>query len=140
MCVSRRLVSSIVILTVLWGCSPRTEISMVRIVDPDNGVSMDVPVRRNGTFSHETKRDNVVCAASGTISDDGGDVYSVELKYDRRVYSAPGKFTSEELNTTFKAKSDAEVPIGRNPSEPQSQQSDADNALANVTLRLLKHK
>jgi hypothetical protein len=136
--VSRIPVSSIFMLAVLCGCAPRTEISTVRITDPDGGISIDVPVQRNGTFSHETKRDNVVCVTSGKISDDGGDVYSVELRYDRRIYSSPGKFTSEELKTTFKAQSDAEVPVGRNPSKPQSELSVADNALTNVTFRLLK--
>lgn len=80
----------------------------------------------------------MVCVTSGKISDDGGDVYSVELRYDRRIYSSPEKFTSEEIKTTFKAQSDAEIPVGRNPSQPPSEQSVADNALTNVTFRLLK--
>lgn len=120
------------------GCTGRTAISTVRISDPDVGVAIDIPVQQYGTFSQQTKKDNIVSFASGTISDEADDVYSVALVYDRRVYSAPGQFTSEKIETTFKAKSDAEVPIGKSPSTTQSQQSVADNPLTNVTVKLLK--
>jgi hypothetical protein len=101
-------------------------------------MSIDVPVQRNGTFSQETKKDDVVSVASGTISDDAGDMHSVALVYERRLYSAPGKFKSEKIETSFKAKLDAEISIGKNPSRPQAEQSAADNALTNVTFKLLK--
>ncbi|XZE52538.1 hypothetical protein SH139x_004238 [Planctomycetaceae bacterium SH139] len=110
----------------------------MRITDPDVGVSIDVPVQHDGTFSQESKKDNVVSVATGKVSDETGNVYSVELVYDRRLYSAPGQFTSEKLETTFKAEPNAEVPIGKNPSKPQTEQSVADNALTNVTVKLLK--
>lgn len=136
--VSRGLALSILFVASVCGCTSRTAISTVRITDPDAGFSIDIPVQTDGTFSHETTKENVVCVASGRISDDAGDVYSVELMYDRRLYSSPGKFTSEKLETTFNTKSDAEIPIGKNSSKPQAEQSVAANALTNVTFKLLK--
>lgn len=136
--VSSGLALSILFVASVCGCTSRTAISTVRITDTDAAVSIDIPVQANGTFSHETTKENVVCVASGRISDEAGDVYSVELMYDRRLYSSPGQFTSEKLEITFKAKSDAKIPIGKNPSKPQAEQSVADDALTNVTFQLLK--
>ena len=128
---------SILLVATFCGCTSRTEILTVRITDPDAGMSLDVPVQPNGTFSQEMKKDNVVSVASGTVSD-SGDAHSVALVYERKLYTAPGKFASEKFETTFTAKPDAAVPIGKNPSKPQAEQSTADNALTNVTVKLLK--
>ncbi len=128
---------SMLLIATLCGCTSRTEISTVRITDPDFGMSLDVPVQANGTFSQEMKKDNVVSVASGTVGD-AGNAHSVALVYERRLYTAPGKFASEKLETIFTAKPDAEVPIGKNPSNPEAEQLTANNALTNVTVTLLK--
>ena len=131
------LAPSILLIATFCGCTSRTEISTVRITDPDGGMSFDVPVQANGTFSQEMKKDKVVSVASGSVSDTA-DSHSVALVYERRLYTAPGKFASEKLETTFTAKPDAEVPIGKNPLKPEAEQATANNALTNVTVKLLK--
>lgn len=125
------LVASILLITAFCGCTTRTTaIKTVRISDPDSGVSLDVPVQANGKFSQELKKDNVEFAASGSISDVASS-HSVALVYERRR-----GLSVEKIETTFTANSDAEIPVGKNPSNPE--QSIAENSLANVTFKLLK--
>jgi len=132
-----RLALSILLIATFCGCTSRTKISTVRITDPDGGISFDVPVQTDGTFSQEMKKDKVVSVASGSVSD-SADSHSVALVYERRLYTAPGKFASEKLETTFTAKPDTEVPIGKNPSKSEAEQATANNALANLKVELLK--
>ena len=119
------------------GCTAQTEISIVRISDPDVGISLDVPVQADGTFSQEMKRGDVVSIASGKVSDESN-TQSVRLSYERRLYTAPGKFESEKLETEFKTTAGVEVPIGKNPSTPKTDPSTANNGLTNLTITLIK--
>lgn len=95
---------------------------------------MDVPVQTNGTFSKKAKIGDYAIVASGAISDETAGVSSVKLVYDRRLKLAAGGTRTEKIETTFKAQLDVDVPIGKNPSDPDA----AGNALANVTAKLLK--
>jgi hypothetical protein len=125
-------------LLLLWGsgCSPQTSIATVRISDPDAGGPIDIPVQRDGTFSKETKSGDMVVVASGKIQDDQDGAASVKLVYDRSVRLATGGTRAEKIETTFMAQPDVEVPIGRNPSKPDT----SGNATESVTATLLPRK
>jgi hypothetical protein len=127
--------STLLIATFL-GCTSRTDVRTVRITDPDAGLSVDIPVQGNGTFSHTFKKDSFESVASGTIRDGDG-THAVALSYERKQHAETGKRTSEKIEATFTAPSDIEVPIGRNPSQPHPNPSSSDNSLVNVTVTLL---
>lgn len=121
---------------VMSGCTPRTSIGTLRISDPDAGGPIDAPVQPDGTFSKETKTGGFVSVVSGTVSNQADGVASVKLTYDRKMSTATGGTRTEKIETTFTAQADVEVPIGRNPSQPDA----SGNATANVTATLLRGK
>lgn len=110
----------VMIALLLSGCSARTSIAIVRISDPDAGAIIDVPVQRDGTFSKKTKSGDTIVVASGTVRDDQTGMSSVKLVYDRRVRLANGGSRVEKIETTFTAQPGVEVPIGKNPSTPNT--------------------
>jgi hypothetical protein len=118
------------------GCSPRTSVSTIMITDPDAGGVVDVLVGSNGEFSKETKGGNFVSLVSGSIRDDTQESSSVKLVYERKIKSDTSRVKTEKIETTFTAQADVEVPIGRNPSDSNSNES----TTGRVTAMLIKGK
>ena len=116
------------------GCSSGTEPLTVRVADPDGGFSFEMPVDGKGAFFQETKNGDVVAVASGNISDETSDVYSVTLMYERKRGAASGNYGSARIKTTFTTKPDIEVAIGNSSSNRRSQPGDD---FKNVTVMIL---
>jgi hypothetical protein len=106
------------------------------ITDPDAGGVVDVLVGSNGEFSKETKGGNFVSLVSGSIRDDTQESSSVKLVYERKIKSDTSRVKTEKIETTFTVQADVEVPIGRNPSDPNSNES----TTGRVTAMLIKGK
>jgi hypothetical protein len=135
---SYKLAIAVLGLVTFTGCFSGTSVKKISIVDPQTGVSIEVPVKSDGSFSHETKNEKSVTVASGDISDGADGFHNVKLVYELTVEVEPGKSRTEKIETTLQTKVDVEVPIGRNPSEPQDQQSDPNKLPADLTIKLSK--
>lgn len=128
----------LICLSTFTGCFSQTSIKKVSIVDPQVGVTLEVPVKSDGSFAHETKKENVVALTSGKISDAEDGFHNVKFVYERKSNGENGGERTDKLETEFQAKVDTEVPIGRKPSESPNVTTDAGNVFADLTIKLSK--
>lgn len=125
------------LLLTFCGCQSPTDISLVRILDPERELTIDAVVQNDGTFYQESEKDRVVCSVSGMVRNASDGFYTVKLVYDRRFQAEAGRTTTEKIETKFQAKPDVEIPFGQNSATP-IEPSIVESALTTLSLKLIK--
>lgn len=118
------------------GCSNGSGISQVNLSDPDVGISGNVSVDRDGTFSGEVKNGDVIAILNGEVVASGDDTHKVTISYERKTYTSGTTFKSEKINCELFAQSGVDVPIGKPPASNQS--SGDDNSLERLSIKLIE--
>lgn len=128
------LIVALPCLVAIMGCNSQADKLSVLISDPDCRASFEVPIRSDGSFEQTFSTDKVSCAAKGKITETQADVYEVDMTYSRTEGAS-----TEKIEVEFTAKSDAEVPIGKNPTQSSAQPS-TPNKLEKLTVLLVPAK
>lgn len=118
------------------GCSNGSGISQVNLCDSDVGISGNVSVDRDGTFSGEVKNGDVIAILYGEVVASGDDTHKVTISYERKTYTSGTTFKSEKINCELLAQSGVDVPIGKPPASNQS--SGGDNSLERLSIKLIE--
>lgn len=128
------LIVALLCLVASIGCNSKADKLSVLISDPDCGVSFQIPIRSDGSFEQTFNSDKVSCEAKGKIKETQADNYEFDMTYSRKEGAS-----TEKIEVEFTAKSDAEVPIGKNPT-PSTAQPSTPNKLEKLTVRLVPAK
>jgi hypothetical protein len=130
----RKLFFVILSTSLFIGCSGNSKVLQIELNDSDAGIAATVTVGSDGTFEDEIENGNVVAILKGNVSVAGDGQYEISVDYERKTYTTDSTFKSEKLNCDVTTQVNAEIPIGKNPSQ---QQPDSSNALEKLSIKLV---
>ena len=130
----RNLLLAMLTVSFFIGCSGSSSVSKIKLNDPDSGIAATVNVASDGSFEREIKNGDVVAILSGNVDDSGDGKYQVSVVYERRTYTAASTFKSEKLKCEVTTQANVEIPVGKNPTQ---QQTDGSNALEKLSIQLI---
>ena len=129
------LIVSLMMVSLLMGCSGSSNSSYIELNDPGAGMVGTVVVGSDGVFNGEFKNGKSVGNLDGRVTSAGEGTYSIRVSYERKTYTTDSAFKSDQIKCELTTLANAEIPIGKNPNQ---QQPDKTNSLEELSIELVK--